>query len=222
MSDILNTIVATKRREVAADQLSRPLAELTAAARDAGPTRDFVGALRAKLAAGLPAVIAEVKKASPSKGVIRADFDPAAIATSYAAHGAACLHGHVGIPVKACGLKTGGVVIPQFGLPGAQQIQVVPCKNSTVVPIGKSGLNSVVAHRLQSDDGDIALAGLQHLLAWAVPLHLGRRGIHPHQLKRDAEMKTIGKTDLNHPRLLVNGQFGGSGGIRLQACHGNS
>lgn len=91
MSDILNTIVATKRREVAADQLSRPLAELTAAARDAGPTRDFVGALRAKLAAGLPAVIAEVKKASPSKGVIRADFDPAAIATSYAAHGAACL-----------------------------------------------------------------------------------------------------------------------------------
>lgn len=91
MSDILNTIVATKRREVAADQLSRPLAELTAAARDAGPTRDFVGALRAKLAAGLPAVIAEVKKASPSKGVIRADFDPAAIAASYAAHGAACL-----------------------------------------------------------------------------------------------------------------------------------
>ena len=91
MSDILNTIIATKHREVAAQQALTPLAELAAAARDAAPSRDFVGAIRAKLAAGLPAVIAEVKKASPSKGVIRADFDPAAIAASYAAHGAACL-----------------------------------------------------------------------------------------------------------------------------------
>ena len=91
MSDILNTIIATKHREVAAQQALIPLAELAAAARDAAPSRDFVGAIRAKLAAGLPAVIAEVKKASPSKGVIRADFDPAAIAASYAAHGAACL-----------------------------------------------------------------------------------------------------------------------------------
>lgn len=91
MSDILNTIIATKHREVAAQQALIPLAELAAAARDAAPSRDFVGAIRAKLAAGLPAVIAEVKKASPSKGLIRADFNPVEIALAYERAGAACL-----------------------------------------------------------------------------------------------------------------------------------
>src|SRR6185369_6585056 len=68
-----------------------PLPALTAAVRDAPPVRDFVGALRAKVAAGKTTVIAEIKKASPSKGVLRAQFEPAAIAASYARHGAACL-----------------------------------------------------------------------------------------------------------------------------------
>ena len=90
-SDILNRILATKEEEVAAARQRRPLVELQAAARDASPVRDFVGAIRQRLAAGQPAVIAEVKKASPSKGVIRPDFQPAAIARSYGAHGAACL-----------------------------------------------------------------------------------------------------------------------------------
>jgi len=91
MSDILNQIVATKREEIALALKKRPLAAVREDAESRLLTRDFAAALRAKVAAGLPAVIAEVKKASPSKGVIRADFVPADIAQSYAEHGAACL-----------------------------------------------------------------------------------------------------------------------------------
>lgn len=91
MSDILEKIVAVKHQEVAAAQKRKSLDLVRADAESRVLTRDFVGALRAKIAAGKPAVIAEVKKASPSKGVIRADFIPADIAQSYAEHGAACL-----------------------------------------------------------------------------------------------------------------------------------
>jgi len=91
MSDILEKIVAVKRQEVAAALARKPLSAMRADAESRVLTRDFVGAMRAKIAAGLPAVIAEVKKASPSKGVLRADFIPADIAQSYAEHGAACL-----------------------------------------------------------------------------------------------------------------------------------
>lgn len=91
MSDILNRILAAKRDEVARGQAATPLAAMRAAAAQQAPTRDFTGALRAKIAAGKPAVIAEIKKASPSKGVIRADFRPAEIAASYERAGAACL-----------------------------------------------------------------------------------------------------------------------------------
>jgi len=91
MSDILNKIIAVKRQEVA-DALNRkPLAAMRQDAESRVQTRDFVGALRARIAAGKPAVIAEIKKASPSKGVLRADFIPADIAQSYAEFGAACL-----------------------------------------------------------------------------------------------------------------------------------
>ena len=91
MSDILNQIIAVKREEIAASLRRKSLAAMRADAESRVLTRDFVGALRSKIAAGLPAVIAEIKKASPSKGVIRADFIPADIAQSYAEHGAACL-----------------------------------------------------------------------------------------------------------------------------------
>lgn len=90
-SDILAKIIATKQQEVNAGYARHSLADLEQQARQQPPARDFVGAIRAKLGANKAAVIAEIKKASPSKGVIRADFDPAAIAHSYAAHGAACL-----------------------------------------------------------------------------------------------------------------------------------
>ena len=91
MSDILNKILAVKNQEVAAALSTKPLPVIRAEAEQAQPVRDFVSAIRSKIGATRPAVIAEIKKASPSKGVIRADFRPAEIAASYARHGAACL-----------------------------------------------------------------------------------------------------------------------------------
>jgi indole-3-glycerol phosphate synthase len=91
MTDILNKIVAVKREEVAAATKRKSLDAVRFDAESRVLTRDFVAALRAKIAAGQPAVIAEVKKASPSKGVLREDFIPADIAQSYAEFGAACL-----------------------------------------------------------------------------------------------------------------------------------
>ncbi|MFS2034601.1 indole-3-glycerol phosphate synthase TrpC [Polaromonas sp. CT11-55] len=84
MSDILDKIIAVKRQEIAEAIRKKPLAVMREDAESRVLTRDFVGALRAKIAAGQPAVIAEVKKASPSKGVLRADFIPADVAQSYA------------------------------------------------------------------------------------------------------------------------------------------
>ena len=91
MSDILKKIIATKRDEVAAARVVKPLSVLEDEAAAQPPARDFVAAIRNKLGHGQPAVIAEIKKASPSKGVIRPDFQPAEIARSYAQNGAACL-----------------------------------------------------------------------------------------------------------------------------------
>lgn len=91
MSDILEKIIAVKREEIAAAKRKRSLEAVREDAFSRVLTRDFEGALRAKIAAGAAAVIAEIKKASPSKGVLRADFIPADIAQSYAENGAACL-----------------------------------------------------------------------------------------------------------------------------------
>jgi indole-3-glycerol phosphate synthase len=91
MSDILQQIVEVKHQEVAAAKKRKSFEAMRADAESRVLTRDFVGALRARIAAGKPAVIAEIKKASPSKGVIRENFIPADIAQSYAEHGAACL-----------------------------------------------------------------------------------------------------------------------------------
>ncbi|HEY0857713.1 MAG TPA: indole-3-glycerol phosphate synthase TrpC [Albitalea sp.] len=91
MSDILRKIVAVKREEVAAARAQRDVASLRREAKALGGQRDFVGGLRRRIDAGRAAVIAEVKKASPSKGVLREHFVPAEIAASYERHGAACL-----------------------------------------------------------------------------------------------------------------------------------
>jgi len=91
MSDILNKILKTKHEELAVAQEKTPLSAIQRLSENASEPRDFVGAIRNKIDSGKAAVIAEIKKASPSKGVIRADFKPAEIAKSYEAGGAACL-----------------------------------------------------------------------------------------------------------------------------------
>jgi indole-3-glycerol phosphate synthase len=91
MSDILQRILARKADEVRERSAREPLWELSACAADCPPTRGFRAALEADIDRGLPAVIAEIKRASPSRGVIRADFDPAELARSYEAGGATCL-----------------------------------------------------------------------------------------------------------------------------------
>ncbi|HSQ79981.1 MAG TPA: indole-3-glycerol phosphate synthase TrpC [Casimicrobiaceae bacterium] len=90
-SDILERIIATKAEEVIAAQVERPFAAVERDARAAPPPRGFTAAIRSRIDAGRPAVIAEIKRASPSKGVLREDFDPAAIAAAYERAGATCL-----------------------------------------------------------------------------------------------------------------------------------
>ena len=91
MSDVLVRICVDKRRHVVARQAAEPIAAVEAQAKQAGPVRGFAAALRRAVAAGRYGLIAEIKKASPSKGLIRADFDPRALARAYADGGAACL-----------------------------------------------------------------------------------------------------------------------------------
>lgn len=90
-TDILARILATKAKEIAAARVARPLAMLREDARAAPPVRDFVGALRTQVGEGAPGIIAEIKKASPSRGVLRPIFDPVAIASRFEAGGATCL-----------------------------------------------------------------------------------------------------------------------------------
>ena len=91
MTNILQKILTVKIKEITAAKDRKSLATINANAHSALPPRDFTGAIRNSIASGSPAVIAEITKASPSRGLLRDHFDPAGIARSYAAHGATCL-----------------------------------------------------------------------------------------------------------------------------------
>ncbi|MCL4699139.1 MAG: indole-3-glycerol phosphate synthase TrpC [Burkholderiaceae bacterium] len=188
MSDILERIVAVKREEVAAGRARRSLASWRAEAESAerrAELRDFAGALRAKVAAGQSAVIAEVKKASPSKGVLREHFVPAEIAASYARHGAACLsvltderffHGHADFLRQAraaCGLP---VLRKDFIV---DEFQVVEART-----IGADAVLLIAACLDDAQMADLEAAALALGLAVLVEVHDGA------ELDRALRLKT--------------------------------
>ncbi|NBB80948.1 MAG: indole-3-glycerol phosphate synthase TrpC [Verrucomicrobia bacterium] len=117
-ADILKTILDAKRDEVERRRSDRPLDELKAIVKDLPPCRDFAGQLRTRAAATKDAVIAEVKRASPSAGIIRPDFDPEAIAKSYEAGGATCLS-----------------VLTDEGFFGGQSAYLVEARNACRLPV---------------------------------------------------------------------------------------
>ena len=155
MSDILQRILSTKHEEVAAARRVRPAAELRREAEHRrGERRDFVQALRARIAAGGAGVIAEVKKASPSKGVLRADFDPAAIAASYARHGAACLSVLTDVPYFQGAPEYLVAARAASGLPALRKDFVVD--EYQVLEAGAWGADAVLLIAAALDDAQLA------------------------------------------------------------------
>lgn len=157
MADILNRIIEVKREEIAALRKRFSPRALTEEGRAADPVRGFIAALDRRAAEG-PSVIAEVKKASPSKGVIRADFDPVAIATAYAEGGAACLsvltderffQGHNDFLVAARGACTLPVIRKDFLIDELQVLEAraigADCVLLIAACLSASQLNSLYA-----------------------------------------------------------------------------
>lgn len=155
MSDILQRILTTKHEEVAAARRLRPAAELRREAEHGrGERRDFVHALRARIAGGGAGVIAEVKKASPSKGVLRADFDPAAIGASYARHGAACLSVLTDVPFFQGAPQYLVAARAASGLPALRKDFVVD--EYQVLEAGAWGADAVLLIAAALDDAQLA------------------------------------------------------------------
>ena len=185
MSDILQRIVEVKREEIAAARPRRSAADLQELARGQSAPRGFAAAMRAQMARGNAAVIAEIKKASPSKGVLREHFDPAAIAASYAKHGAACLsvltdvqffQGHADYLVQARAACTLPVIRKDFLI---DPYQVVEAR-----AMGADCILLIAACLGDGQMSELEAAALEQGLDVLVEVHDG------HELDRALRLKT--------------------------------
>src|ERR1022692_2262196 len=128
----------------------------------------------------------------------------------------------IGVATCARGVDPLEVAIPHYPLPQAELVEVVPGVNAGFVPVGELGPDRIVAHRFDLGDRYLALADLQRFLAWAVAAHLGGRRIDAQELGRKPEVRAVGERKLHQARALMQLDFGGNQGIRIEACQGST